>query len=98
MSILIQESYDESTIASLFSRHLKEELSSRGRSLDKLSSETGIPASRLSALCSGSTPPSSVELARISLALCCSADYLLGLSSFSIGQELPCAHGRNSGV
>lgn len=73
--------YTDEFLSRQFSERLASELQTRGISIHSLSTETGIPAQRLSELCSGTAIITLSEAARVSLSLCCTLDFLLGLSA-----------------
>lgn len=73
--------YTDEFLSRQFSEKLASELQTRGISLHSLSAETGIPVQRLSALCSGTSAVTLSEATRVALSLCCTLDFLIGLSA-----------------
>ncbi|WP_366026523.1 helix-turn-helix domain-containing protein [uncultured Flavonifractor sp.] len=73
--------YTDEFLSRQFSERLASELQTRGLSLHALSTEAGIPVQRLSELCSGTSVVTLSEAVRVALSLCCTLDFLLGLSA-----------------
>lgn len=85
MTVIVEEFLTESMLSQQFSEIFMEELTARGKTLEALSNETGIPIHRLYTMSTGGTMPHPLMIYRISLALCCTMDHLLGLSTFRVG-------------
>lgn len=85
MTVIVEEFLSEPMLSQKFSEIFIEELTARGKTLEALSNETGIPVPRLRNMCTRGDMPHPMMIYRISLALCCTMDHLLGLSTFRVG-------------
>lgn len=85
MTVVVEEFLDESMLSQRFSEIFMGELTARGKTPEDISNETGIPVHRLRNMCTGGAMPHPLMIYRISLALCCTMDHLLGLSAFRVG-------------